>query len=50
MRVLAGMMVVALVAGLVASPRAQEIKFFRLGTGSISGVYFPVGGLIASAI
>ncbi len=42
--------VVALVAGLVASPRAQEIKFFRLGTGSISGVYFPVGGLIASAI
>lgn len=29
---------------------AQDIRFFRIGTGSISGVYFPVGGLIASAI
>lgn len=30
--------------------KAQELQFFRIGTGSISGVYFPVGGLIASAI
>ena len=29
---------------------AQDLKFLRIGTGSISGVYFPVGGLIASAI
>ena len=29
---------------------AQDMKFLRIGTGSISGVYFPVGGLIASAI
>lgn len=40
----------ALVAGVVASSLAQDMKFFRIGTGSISGVYFPVGGLIASAI
>jgi TRAP transporter TAXI family solute receptor len=42
--------VLALVAGSVAPTRAQDIKFFRIGTGSISGLYFPVGGLIASAI
>ena len=40
----------ALMAGSVVPSQAQDIKFFRIGTGSISGVYFPVGGLIASAI
>lgn len=34
----------------VASGHAQDMRFFRIGTGSISGVYFPVGGLLASAI
>ncbi len=29
---------------------ADEISFFRIGTGSAIGTYFPVGGLIASAI
>ncbi len=29
---------------------AQEIQFFRIGTGSTAGTYFPVGGIIASAI
>ncbi len=29
---------------------AQEIHFFRIGTGSTAGTYFPVGGIIASAI
>ena len=39
------------VAAVITSPAAaQELRFFRIGTGSISGVYFPVGGLIASAI
>jgi TRAP transporter TAXI family solute receptor len=28
----------------------EEIRFFRIGTGSTSGTYFPVGGIIASAI
>jgi TRAP transporter TAXI family solute receptor len=44
--------VVALAAAAVLSlpVAAQDLKFLRIGTGSISGVYFPVGGLIASAI
>ena len=30
--------------------QAQEMKFFRIGTGSAGGTYFPIGGLIANAI
>ena len=29
---------------------AQEITFLRIGTGSTVGTYFPIGGIIASAI
>src|SRR6056297_1017591 len=29
---------------------AQDIRFFRIGTGTTGGTYFPVGGLIANAI
>ncbi|MCH9670945.1 MAG: TAXI family TRAP transporter solute-binding subunit [Gammaproteobacteria bacterium] len=29
---------------------AQEMKFFRIGTGGAGGTYFPIGGLIANAI
>jgi TRAP transporter TAXI family solute receptor len=29
---------------------AQEITFFRIGTGGTAGTYFPIGGLIANAI
>ena len=44
-----------LVAMAVAGPAQAQtqdkgLKFFRIGTGSTSGVYFPIGGLIASAI
>lgn len=28
----------------------KDLKYFRIGTGSTSGIYFPIGGLIASAI
>lgn len=36
---------------LGASPiLAQEVTFFRIGTGSTGGTYFPIGGLIANAI
>ena len=34
--------------GLTAA--AQDITFFRIGTGGTSGTYFPIGGLIANAI
>lgn len=30
--------------------QAQDISFFRLGTGSTGGTYYPIGGIIASAI
>jgi TRAP transporter TAXI family solute receptor len=36
-----------LAAGLVT---AQEIRFFRIGTGTTGGTYFPIGGLLANAI
>jgi len=29
---------------------AQDVSFFRIGTGSTAGTYFPIGGIIASAI
>jgi uncharacterized protein len=36
-----------------ASPeptRAQEMRFFRIGTGGVAGTYYPIGGLIADII
>ena len=38
----------AMLAGVAAE--AQEMKFFRIGTGSAGGTYFPIGGIIANAI
>ena len=45
----------ALLGGLgaaLAGPQAfaQDITFFRIGTGGTAGTYFPIGGLIANAI
>ncbi len=31
-------------------PFAQEARYVRIGTGSTAGTYFPIGGIIASAI
>src|SRR5688500_14058683 len=42
---------IALAGGLAAGlATAQEIKFFRIGTGGTAGTYFPIGGLLANAI
>ena len=45
---------VLLLSAIAASPAAaqspDELMFFRIGTASTAGTYFPVGGLIASAI
>jgi TRAP transporter TAXI family solute receptor len=38
----------AALGGLPAG--AQDITFFRIGTGGTAGTYFPIGGLIANAI
>ena len=32
------------------SVQAQEMTFFRIGTGGAGGTYFPIGGIIANAI
>ena len=34
----------------VPDAAAEDIRFFRIGTGSTSGTYFPIGGIIATAI
>jgi len=43
---------VALAATMLAGSAAvaQDIKFFRIGTGGAGGTYFPIGGIIATAI
>jgi TRAP transporter TAXI family solute receptor len=46
-RVLVG---AALCALAVTAATAQDIKFFRIGTGGTAGTYYPIGGLIANAI
>ncbi|MEH6578743.1 MAG: TAXI family TRAP transporter solute-binding subunit [Amphritea sp.] len=49
MKMLGGLVAAALLtAGSVA--QAEEMKFFRIGTGSSGGTYFAIGGLIANAI
>jgi hypothetical protein len=34
----------------VSAATAQDIKFFRIGTGGTAGTYYPIGGLLANAI
>lgn len=40
-------MLAAAAAGAVL---AQDLRFFRIGTGTTGGTYFPIGGLIANAV
>lgn len=41
----------ALAIGLMAQGVvAQDLQFFRIGTGGTAGTYYPIGGLIANAI
>ncbi len=32
---------------LIGSAQAQDMTFFRIGTGGAGGTYYPIGGLIA---
>lgn len=42
---------IALALGLAATAAgAQEMSFFRIGTGGTAGTYYPIGGLLANAI
>lgn len=42
--------VFGLALALAGAAGAQELRFFRIGTGGTAGTYFPVGAMIASAI
>ena len=44
MTAVAGVLAVSSVA------QAQDMKFWRIGTGGAGGTYYPIGGLIANAI
>ncbi len=37
-------------AGRAGRALGQETQFFRIGTGSVSGTYYPIGGLVADII
>ena len=41
---------IALAASFAQVSAAQEMSFFRIGTGGTAGTYYPIGGLIANAI
>lgn len=40
----------AFAVGWAAVSAAQDARFFRIGTGSTTGTYYPVGGIIANAV
>lgn len=45
------LLAIAAVVGSVSQiASAQEMSFFRIGTGGTAGTYYPIGGLIANAI
>ncbi len=52
MKPITKLMGAALLGAVVATAgaSAQEMKFFRIGTGGAGGTYFPIGGIIANAI
>jgi TRAP transporter TAXI family solute receptor len=35
---------------MASTAKAQEMRFFRIGTGGVAGTYYPIGGLIADII
>ena len=37
-------------AAVVQVAQAQNVNFFRIGTGGTAGTYYPIGGLLANAI
>lgn len=49
-RTAGGVFALAATFFLAASAAAQDTSYFRIGTGSTAGTYYPVGGLIAGAI
>lgn len=46
----ASMGLVLFVIGTVFPIQANDLQFFRIGTGGVAGTYYPIGGIIASAV
>ena len=44
------MLFASVVPSALRMAAAQDIQFFRIGTGTTGGTYFPIGGLIANVI
>jgi len=44
------LVVCALILSVTSALHAQEMRFFRVGTGGVAGTYYPIGGLIADII
>lgn len=42
--------ILAALSGSLLTASAQEMQFFRIGTGGTGGTYYPIGGLIAHSI
>jgi uncharacterized protein len=43
--------IAALAIGVVtAGASAQQMQFFRIGTGGTAGTYYPLAGVIANAV
>jgi TRAP transporter TAXI family solute receptor len=49
-RALLAAALLALCAATTGLAPAQEMRFFRIGTGGVAGTYYPIGGLIADII
>ncbi|MGH6899782.1 MAG: TAXI family TRAP transporter solute-binding subunit [Geminicoccaceae bacterium] len=47
---LAAVLLTWLGAASLEPVQAQEMRFFRIGTGGVAGTYYPIGGLIADII
>ncbi len=49
-RLVTGILLVFVLAAAGVPASAQDMRFFRIGTGDTGGTYYPIGGLIANAI
>ncbi|MEZ5856265.1 MAG: TAXI family TRAP transporter solute-binding subunit [Hyphomicrobiaceae bacterium] len=49
-RILRWAIAATLALGATTASHAQEMKFWRIGTGGAGGTYFPIGGLLANAL
>ena len=47
---IAAVVSIGALATITSVANAQNVSFFRIGTGGTAGTYYPIGGLLANAI